>query len=624
MATRDGKRGNTRGQQQRVEPDGRVRLSQAITTYGAGSLVDLVHHAVIVGGLDFWEYDGRGATIAEPRLRDILAQQLLQHGRRLRIENPFLLPPIGDERDPHRSNGIQAQEFPQWFVCQNPTCRALVRSNGLTTIAGRYHHACDSKKKPIATVPVRFVMACPRGHVEDFPWIGFVHGLNRVPICSAPSLSLHEGKTGDFGEIRVDCACGASRPLSNAAAREANPTCGGHRPWLGSDGQESDCTEKLKMLVRTASNSYFAQVVSALSIPEAAFGLRDAVKARWRDLSSATVENLPWFRQMASIGDSLAPYRDDEVLQAIDDIKNDREPPRDPLRTAEFKQFIGAGVHRPGDLPPPKGSDHVFFARALKPEGGYPKGIARIVLAHRLREVRVQIGLTRLEAPSPDLQGEYDLGVETAPVGLNTDWLPAAEIHGEGIFIQLDEAAVCEWERRPDVIRRGRELLAGFDAWNNHRNTKSPFPGTRYYLLHSLSHVLMSALSLECGYSASSLSERIYCAPATDGTPMAALLISTGSPGSEGTLGGLVEQGRHIAEHLRRAWDFGTLCSNDPVCASHTPAGDLAERYLEGAACHGCLFVAECSCERFNQFLDRALVVPIIGQTQGAFFKVRP
>jgi hypothetical protein len=76
---------------------------------------------------------------------------------------------------------------------------------------------------------------------------------------------------------------------------------------------------------------------------------------------------------------------------------------------------------------------------------------------------------------------------------------------------------------------------------------------------------------------------------------------------------------------LRRAFDLGVLCSNDPVCACHTPEHDLAERYLEGAACHGCLFIAECSCERFNRYLDRALVVPTIGHDATlAFFSERP
>lgn len=136
----------------------------------------------------------------------------------------------------------------------------------------------------------------------------------------------------------------------------------------------------------------------------------------------------------------------------------------------------------------------------------------------------------------------------------------------------------------------------------------------RFYLLHSLSHLLITSISLHCGYPSASIHERLYCAP-HDGEPaMAAILLATGSAGAEGTLGGLVEEGRRIGRHLRRALEMGSLCANDPVCGGHTPEGDYAERFLEGAACHGCLFVAEPSCERFNRFLDRALVVPTLGQ----------
>jgi hypothetical protein len=105
---------------------------------------------------------------------------------------------------------------------------------------------------------------------------------------------------------------------------------------------------------------------------------------------------------------------------------------------------------------------------------------------------------------------------------------------------------------------------------------------------------------------------------------MAGILFSTGTTGAEGTLGGLLEQGRALSAHLARAFDQGVLCSNDPVCAAHDPGRDPTERYLHGAACHGCLFIAEPSCEHQNRFLDRALVVPTIGHEGAAFFRERP
>lgn len=363
--------------------------------------------------------------------------------------------------------------------------------------------------------------------------------------------------------------------------------------------------------------------MSALSIPDPAGDLQEKVQSVWDVVKTSTKELLQAFRQIEKVRVALQDYSDAEVLQAVQAIQDDKPITQGPLRTAEFKQLTSAKLEAPGDLPP---TGVTFFARAVTPGDGLPDGIGRLVIAPKLREVVAQIGFTRLEPVSPDLQGEYDLGVKTAALGLTTNWLPASEIRGEGVFVELDEAKVREWEEREAVKERARELLTGYEEWAKTVEGPPPFPGVRFYMLHSLAHLLTSAISLECGYAASAIRERIYCGPsAKDPTPMAAILLSTGTTGTEGTLGGLVEQGRALRGHLQRAFDLGRLCSNDPVCAGHSPEGDHAERFLEGAACHGCLFVAECSCERFNRYLDRALVVPTMGHAADlAFFSKRP
>ncbi|MBX3270383.1 MAG: DUF1998 domain-containing protein [Sandaracinaceae bacterium] len=611
-----------------------MRRSQVITTYGPGAMVDLVDNAVLVGGLDFWSYDKKKASthIAEPRLRELLGERFKGIGRELSIDKPFRAPPLCDDREPTRYAGIQVLEFPQWFVCQNPECRALVRKHdGLEHKRGRYWHACGGKRA-FECVPVRFLGACRRGHVQEWPWISWAH-LGR-PMCAAASLRLEEGASGDFAEVRVVCACGASQSLATAAARRVEMHCDGHRPWLGVEGRE-ECDEMLRLLVRTASNSYFAQVMSALSIPEPARRLDDAIAEQWSTLKVATAESLPVFRTIPHIQVALGDASDADVLAAIRAKQEGRTAARDPLRTAEFKQLVSQPREQTGELPPP---DAKFFAREANVIGALAPGLRRVVVAPKLREVRVQIGFTRLEPATPNLQGEFDLAVESAPLGLTTNWLPATEIRGEGVLVQLDEAAVQAWEDRAAVKARADELRAGYDARVRALSAEAqskapPFPGVRFYMLHSLSHLLISAISLECGYSASAIRERIYCGPSASdpSTPMAAILLSTGTSGTEGTLGGLVEQGRRIREHLERAYDLGRLCANDPVCAGHSPEEDPTERYLEGAACHGCLFVAECSCEWFNRYLDRALVVPTVGRLPSAegepgiaFFGARP
>jgi hypothetical protein len=143
------------------------------------------------------------------------------------------------------------------------------------------------------------------------------------------------------------------------------------------------------------------------------------------------------------------------------------------------------------------------------------------------------------------------------------------------------------------------------------------FPGGPYVLLHTLSHLLIQSLAMRCGYPASSIRERVY---ADEPGGRYGLLLYTGTPDAEGTLGGIVQQARRIEEHLAHALRSGTLCSHDPICAQHSPGESLENRWLHGAACHGCALVAETSCEMRNDYLDRALVVPILRFGGAAFF----
>jgi len=110
------------GRDPHVEPDGKVRQSQASSTFGPGAMIDLVHDAVVVGGLDFWRYD-KSRSVSEPRLRDAIASRLEESGRKLCDEGSFRLPPTGDDHEPRRNCGIEVLEFPKWFICQNPDCR---------------------------------------------------------------------------------------------------------------------------------------------------------------------------------------------------------------------------------------------------------------------------------------------------------------------------------------------------------------------------------------------------------------------------------------------------------------------------------------------------------------------
>ena len=600
----------------KIPPTGELRRSQLLTTFGPGAMVDLPNHSVLIAGLEYWKGDKE--RVYEDRLEKWL---------RLRLNAPELklyAPPV-DGADPTAARtGIDVFQFPTWFLGQvEETWTApdgrIYRTRPMLPwdrlVKGGYLTR-DRKVKPV--VPVRFVQACVKGHIGDIDWYGFVrrdHSAERTG-----DLWFDEGGAGnDFAEIYVRDEKNGNqrRPLSEAMIRDGSVLgrCSGRSPWLGPRVREA-CDKPNRLLTRSASNAYFSQTVRVIAIPDSEQAIRDAVDRVWED----------FLQYCESESDVRRERRKEKVLAAIEGFSDavvwteiQRRLSKAPhvekgIKQAEIETLLGQKAGLGEDRP-----EGDFYARA-HPVGSVPPGaegrLDRLVLVHRLREVSAQIGFTRFDAALPDINGELDLDVELAPLSRDLTWLPANQNRGEGIFLSFSEDAIQEWLKRPAVQARAGQLIAGFEVWRNRKKAETvAFPGLPYIMLHSLAHLMITALSLDCGYSASAISERIYA-----GAPGHGILLYTGTPGSEGSLGGLVEMGKNIGRTLARALELGRLCSNDPVCAQHDPADPHEERFLHGAACHGCLLIAETSCERRNELLDRALVVPTVATRGAAFF----
>lgn len=589
---------------------GQIRQGQVITTWGPGALLDLPRSAGIVGGLDTWP--------APERLQEILEQRLISKIQMMTgVSTPRLFAPPAAPNDPREPNiGIGVWRFPEWFVVReygskdlNDRSRRLVHRKALDE-RGRFD------ERPV--VPTRFVRACPNGHVDDLNWRYFVHWPD--DNCKRQLWLDERGTSGDLADLKVRCECGKSRPLYEATHLEDNPlgTCSGARPWLGRDGHE-DCNLPSRLLIRTAANAYFPQVVSVLSIPNKISKVESIVRELWDDLQIVDdVAVLAILKRKTNIAAKLDGFNDEDVLGAILSIRNGSDDDK-PVKHVELDALLAAPEGFCEDVP----IDPNFHARRLPDSAwrhsgnGDSKGIKAIIQLHRLREVLALTGFTRFEAITPDIHGEYDTDVKRAGLALEPTWFPAVENRGEGLFVLLDETRVKNWMKKKAVEDRLEELASGHAHWCESRKSERPFPGGPYILLHTLSHLLIQSLAMRCGYPASSLRERIYSN--IEGGRFGILLF-TGSPDAEGTLGGLVQQGRHIEEHLAYSLRLGSLCSNDPICAQHVPGESIESRLLHGAACHGCTLVAETCCEMRNDYLDRALVVPTVANDGTAYF----
>jgi hypothetical protein len=355
---------------------------------------------------------------------------------------------------------------------------------------------------------------------------------------------------------------------------------------------------------------------SALSIPSQAGELAQKIDAAWSILGllpaglpvlEFTLTTNPELRDVRVLAEKLGVQVVHDAIEARRDGLEEGDAA--DLRTPEWRVLC-----TPADAPELPD----FKLRAVGPPPSFTDVLGEVVLVERLREVSALRGFTRINAPD-------DLGSRGGKiVRLSRDaprWLPCSEVRGEGIFIRFPENTMLEWEARYRESGAAHTLREGNRAWRERRGLPGDegWPGERYVLLHSFAHVLIRELALECGYTASSIRERLYATTPGDPEPMAGLLLYTAAPDSEGTLGGLVSLGERdqLGPLLRQALERAQLCSSDPLCSEHDPRSDSS---VHAAACHACQFASETSCERGNRFLDRATLVPTLARDDVAYF----
>lgn len=597
---------------------GTVRPTQVLSTYGIGSTVDLPQLSVMVMGLDDWPI-AQMEEIREDRLLQLVKHVLGPQIRQLKAA------PIA-ERDGiagHRfgaapGDGIPVAAFPRWLVCTH--CRLLAPiSSGLFDFKqdifrpemSKYIHTnCirQGKQRPEA-IPARFLVACENGHIDDFPWHAYLHGGKS---CPGPLELRDVGPTGEAIDVRLGCkACNKSRPMALAFAengRAGLPPCRGWHPHLRVAPVE-DCGQQVRPMLLGATNQWFARQYSALSIPPSADPLEQFVA---RDLTTL-FEGVESAREAGFARRGHVEYdrfSDSGIWEAIQKLRagdTDKALSPQELKVPEWRLFSNPDAAR---------NNRDLQLRSVAPPPGYQKLIDQVVLVEKLREVRAFVGFTRLEAAGEDST------TRLAPLRRGSaEWVPSAEVRGEGIFLRFSEHALEEWVRKSG--RRNQEFIAAHRRWRRQRDLDpaTGYPGMRYVLLHSLSHALMRAFSLECGYASASLQERIYSAVPESGEAMSGILIYTAAPDSEGTLGGLVSLGETEAleRHLDQALESLEICASDPLCAETQL--DHNSLSLHGAACHNCLFLPETCCERGNRYLDRSVLVPTLEHSEFAFFR---
>jgi hypothetical protein len=567
---------------------GGVRRSQLITTYGVGAVVALGDESFMVAGIDRWPVDLSRMMFHEPRLE-----------RQLGVQG-FVQPPASDG-----GNDVPIVRFPIVYFCSE--CHRLERHGFFTSFNDNKCNTCG-----VPLIPSRFVVVCENGHIDDFPYFEWVHKEKG----SSPSEKQQHmmkieagGASASLSDIVVSCSCGKSSTMYGAFSRDALKgvkRCTGRRPWLGDN---VECDKTPRTLQRGASNVYFAVVRSALSIPPWSEGAFKVINQYWRVL-----EHIPDVALRPTIeGMGIAAgtfYSVDDLVLAVRQRRSGQTTPptanydETMLRLQEYEALMRgkAEVSRTQDF---------VCVPASGTSVEVEQWFERVMMVTKLREVRALQAFTRLLPPESADPPERRAALTKETM----DWLPAVEVLGEGVFLHIQDDRLSAWETRPEVVARVQQIQTHYLARCASYGTSPIRTVTpRFVLIHTLAHVLINQWSLDAGYPAASLRERLYVSD-----EMAGLLIYTATTDSAGSLGGIVAQSElsRLQASLREAIANASWCSADPLCIEADAAGTDA---LNLAACHACVLLPEVSCEEANVFLDRALLVGTPEDTSLGFF----
>lgn len=569
---------------------GEIRPNQLITTYGPGAIMDAVHDSLTVLDIDYWDEQNIGQEIYDTRLAAYMGVRR------------FYMPKTGGKED------IPVRPFPYYHVCSNGRCRTLFSVKDFPPDPDQYKADQGQVKCPVCgydAYPARFIMMCEDGHMDDFPWRWWVH--RGETNCKKRMSLISTGNVSSLAELTVKCDCGEHRTMAGALQKEnfKDFKCTGHFPQRPND-KNKICGKPAIPSQRGASNVYFPVVKNAISIPPWTDPINDLVAANRQTIESYEQDFGEMGLQKAYDRFFAPKYSREEFDKAYARLKSKIHEFVE-LKEMEYRAIIHHDdVDLQHDVRYFKASD-TELPESLKPY------FSKLIKVERLREVKVLTGYTRLESPDPE--ADDPVHIVKLKSGNGENWLPAVAINGEGVFLELNREAVAAWKETPNVKRRSEQFKEGYAAYCKSRgwqNAKEK--DAEYVLLHTLSHLLIKSMALSSGYSSSAMHERIYSSE-----NMCGLLIYTGAPDAEGSLGGLVELGNteKFIPLLKDALEAALVCTTDPECLMRIPT---VER-INGAACHSCSMISETACENGNRLLDRALVVPLPEHEDMGFFR---
>ena len=620
-----------------------VRRSQVVSPFGTGNITSTISgRSVVIGGTEnFFKRE-----IDDIETTDVIVDRFIVHDWRLEKElnvDHFRLPPTWKKSGENARCRIPVLNFPLYFRCSNPKCNSLfeVYPQDVESIGCK---KCGSSNP----VQVRFITICKAGHMQDFPWAEWVHRKPRKeidPNCFK-SLKMKTKSSAKLSGIQIECeGCDVKpRMLSsrifqlteneeysswlseNLYDGDQQYNCPGHLPWLGK--RNEPCNEAPIVALRGQGNVYFPKTRSSIFIPSSDdFTLAELSTIledeKYKDLRALLrIQGKPngawdetWLSERALGFKNMHPqYEETDIITAfknkVDDIELHQDNSDVQLSVNSYERDIQYRFFEFESLKKSKDTKELSIEipniRDFLDENSNEdyskifKKISHISLIKSLTETTALTGFSRVYPYSyQNIQETFDPQIPKN----EKNWLLARQSKGEGIFIELNEESLLEWESRDKVQERSKKLEE-FYLQTNLLKDRVHLAKPRHLLIHTLAHVLMKELVYACGYGSASLRERLYISESSD-TKMSAFMIYTAAGDTDGSLGGLVKEGQpyRLANTLRNAILKSRWCTYDPVCASVSDLSGGSDH-----ACLSCCFSAETSCETGNAGLERTFL----------------
>lgn len=597
-----------------------VRRSQAVLQYGVGAMIDFPSQVLMTALPEEWKL---AEIVHDERLEKLLGVRY------------FISP---------SDAGIPFVRFPRWYFC--PKCRrfqpiekwqkeyvqkAKRKGDNEDTYMIRNLRCSEDNQE---LVPARIVSVCEHGHIDDFPWVNWVHRQNKYggekDVCHNPQLLFKTGTSATSGleGVEIECeTCGAKaslfgafnsdefRKIEKTSKFNTGFSCNGKHPWKN---ETESCDKYPRAMQRGAASVYFPRVMSSLVIPpyssllttkveeSAIFGklmniIQDGIDECQNDAEKRELIK----KKIDKYVDDLALdiYESPEATKAV--LNRKLLSTEDPAQDMDKELLYKAEEYKAltGKITSDNFERDEFKRENIDVSLYRIKGLKSISLIHKVKEVTALLGFSRIQ---PTHSMDSSDGRFVSIKRPKTEFYPATVSKGEGIFLEFDKDELTrffssnEFESRIETLNQ--KYNYSFYGINNARNIDSEF-----LFIHTLSHLLIKELSFHCGYPTASIKERIYYGEAEDENMCGILIYTTGGD-AEGTLGGLVRQGYPdcLPNIMKKALEHAAFCANDPVCSFSAGQGIEALNY---AACHTCALLPETSCEFSNVLLDRVVVV---------------